>query len=85
MFFSLKLSAAHLNDPFVDLKIVELSYLSKQKYKFSSRQRQYLMHPLCCRIRSPAVPARQLHYKKKVSDFPVPGRDDTNQTLPGRE
>ncbi len=26
-----------------------------------------------------------LHTVKKVSDFPVPSRDVTNQTLPGRE
>jgi hypothetical protein len=25
------------------------------------------------------------HCKKKVTDFPVPSRDVTNQTLPGRE
>ncbi len=26
-----------------------------------------------------------VHCKKKVGDFPVPSRDVTNQTLPGRE
>ncbi len=28
------------------------------------------MHMLCCRIRSPAVPARPLHFKKRLAIFP---------------
>jgi hypothetical protein len=28
------------------------------------------MHLLCCRIRSPAVPARPLHFKKRLAIFP---------------
>ncbi len=26
-----------------------------------------------------------VHCKKRVNDFPIPSRDVTNQTLPGRE
>jgi hypothetical protein len=31
------------------------------------------------------IKRNSLHCKKKVSDFPVPSRDVTNQTLPDRE
>jgi hypothetical protein len=32
-----------------------------------------------------ALQVRRQYTVKKVSDFPVPSRDVTNQTLPGRE
>ncbi len=52
---------------------------------FLSKQTAGLLHTICTTVLH-YITLLQLQYTvKKVSDFPVPSRDVTYQTLPGRE
>ncbi len=67
----------------VYVRVVQTSVKVKKKKSlisgFPMGDMYYIMSPL------PPPPPRTRYTVKKVSNFPTPSRDLTNQTLPGRE